>query len=104
MIISFILITLMFDPGLILLREMLLFTVSKGYNSLLDRGAVIVILRWSHNYNYGLFFKTLIAFLQKVLLNNIFDVTFLISRFGKVTHKEERPKKWEKKNWYLWEW
>ena len=45
MIISFILITLMFDPGLILLREMVLFTVSKGYNSLLDRGAVIVILR-----------------------------------------------------------
>ena len=104
MIISFILITLMFDPGLILLREMVLFTVSKGYNSLLDRGADFDILRWSHNYNYGLFFKTLMAFLQKALLNNIFDVTFLISRFGKVTHKEERPKKWEKKNWYLWEW
>ena len=33
------------------------------------------------------------AFLQKALLNNIFDVTFLIFRFGKVTHKEERPKK-----------
>lgn len=32
-------------------------------NSLLDRGVVIVILRKSHNYNYGLFFKTLMAFL-----------------------------------------
>ena len=35
------------------------------------------------------------AFLQKTLdlLNNIFNVTLIISRFGKVTHKEERPKK-----------
>lgn len=86
----------MFDPRLILLGEMRCYSLLgvKGiYNNLLDRGADFVILRLSHNYNYGLFFKTLMAFLQKALLNNIFDVTFLISRFGKVTHKEERPKK-----------
>lgn len=72
----------------------MLFTVSKGYNSLLDRGAACNCdFEMIPQLHYGLFCKTLMAFLQKALLNNIFDVTFLISRFGKVTHKEERPKK-----------
>ena len=25
-------------------------------------------------------------------------------RFGKGIHRGEKPRKWEKRNWYLWEW